>query len=89
MMLVAAVGPWPYGYFMLLRLVVCGAAALLAYSLLQREMFRGLGWAFAALALLYNPIFRVHFEREFWMVLNVLSAVPFMIFGWKSSQLRR
>lgn len=88
-MLVAAVGPWPYGYFMLLRLVVCGAAAWLACSLLQRETFRGLGWAFAVLALLYNPLFRVHFEREIWVVLNILSAVLFAIFGWKASRLGR
>lgn len=31
-------------------------------------------WLGAVLALLYNPVFRIHFERETWAVLNVLAA---------------
>lgn len=81
-LLVVAVGPWPYGFYMLLRLVVCGAAAYLAYSVLQGRAARWLGWAFVALAILYNPVFKVHFERETWMLINLASAVPFGIAGW-------
>lgn len=85
-MLVAALAPWPYGYFMLMRLVVCGAAAWLAFALLQGRSWRGLGWTLVAVALLYNPVFRVHFERELWMALNVLSALPFAMAGWRSGR---
>lgn len=84
-LLILALGPWPYGYFMLLRLVVCGAAAWLAYSLLQGPALRSLGWTFVGIALLFNPVFKIHFERETWMALNVLSAVPFALYGWKAS----
>ena len=35
--LVGAIGPWPYGYFTLLRFVVCIAALWLAYLDYQRE----------------------------------------------------
>ncbi len=34
-MLLLAVGPWPYGYYQLLRLVVCGVGAYFAYSAYQ------------------------------------------------------
>ncbi|MBR7619984.1 hypothetical protein JKL49_11350 [Phenylobacterium sp. 20VBR1] len=77
-----AAGPWPYGFYMLMRLVVCGAAAYLAYSILQRGAARWLGWAFVALAILYNPVFKVHFERETWVLINLASAFPFGIAGW-------
>lgn len=83
-LLVAAVAPWPYGYFMLLRLMVCGASIWLAYSLIQRSELRSLGWIFVVLALLYNPVFRVHFEREVWIVLNIISAAPFALVGWRT-----
>jgi hypothetical protein len=63
-MLLIALAPLPYGYFMLLRLVVCGAAIWLAYTLLAGRKWTGPRWVFVAIALLYNPVFRVHFERE-------------------------
>lgn len=87
--LILALGDWPYGYFMLLRLVVCSAATWLAYSLLHGPSFRGLGWAFVGLALLYNPVFKVGFERDTWTVLNLFSAIPFALIGWKGTQRSR
>jgi hypothetical protein len=77
--LFAAVGPWPYGFYQFLRLVVCGTAAYLAYATLSRGSRSSLGWAFLGLAILYNPAFKVHFERQTWAVLNVGSAVPFAL----------
>jgi len=35
-MLVGAFGSWPYGYYMLLRVVVCFAALLLALDIYRR-----------------------------------------------------
>lgn len=81
-MLILALGPWPYGYYVLLRLVVCLAAAFIAWSL--RTSTTPLTWAFVCLAILYNPIVKVPLGREVWMVLNVISVLPFGIVGWKS-----
>ena len=83
-MLVIPLAPLPYGYFMLLRLVVCGASIWLSYALITGRSWQGMGWTFVAIALLYNPVFRVHFERELWMILNLITAVPFVLFGWKA-----
>jgi hypothetical protein len=85
-MLVIALAPLPYGYFMLLRLVVCGAAVWLAYTLMAGRRSQGMGWAFVGVALLYNPVFRVHFEREIWMILNLATTAPFALLGWKTRQ---
>ncbi|WP_333592390.1 DUF6804 family protein [Brevundimonas sp.] len=86
-LLALALAPWPYGYFMLLRVAVCGAAIWLAYNLLNSQTLRGLGWVFVAVAILYNPVFRIHFERELWMALNIASVVPFAFTGWISKKL--
>lgn len=81
-LLVVAVGPWPYGYYGFLRLVVCASAAYAAYALLSASQRPWLAWTFVGLAILYNPIFRVHFERETWSVINVVSAAPYGLLGW-------
>ena len=86
--LIVALAPWPYGYYALLRLAVCGASIWLAFNLINSRVLSGLGWAFVGLALLYNPVFKIHFERDVWMVLNLASAIPFAIVGWASKRHR-
>src|SRR2546428_617570 len=60
----------PYGYYVLLRWVCCPLFAYLAVraSDLRREAWM---WIFAVLAVVYNPIFRVHATRDFWTLVNV------------------
>ena len=81
--LIAAVGPWPYGYYTLLRLIVFASAAFIAYRGLSVRSSDALSWGFVVLALLYNPVFRVHFERETWSVINLVSAIPYAWAGWR------
>lgn len=80
-MLLLALAPWPYGYFVFLRLVVCAASVWIAFAVLGRNTNSKIGWAFVAIAILYNPIIRVPLEREIWMVVNVVTAVPFFYLG--------
>lgn len=72
-MLALALLPLPYGYYTLLRLVVCVAFVWSALDLFQREL---IGWAVAAgvVALLYNPVIPVYLDRELWMVVNIVTA---------------
>jgi hypothetical protein len=84
LMLVAALGPWPYGYYMLLRLVVCLASIAIAWRL--REGSGPLMWAFVALAILYNPIVKVPLSREVWMVMNLISLAPFGFVGLRPNR---
>ena len=84
LMLVAALGPWPYGYYVLLRLVVCLASVAVAWRL--RERSGPLMWSFVALAILYNPVVKVPLGREIWMVVNIISLAPFACAGLRSSR---
>lgn len=70
--------PLPYGYYMFLRLAVC-AYAVFVFTQEQKKGVCFGSVAAAAIALLYNPIFRVHLEKEIWMGVNVVTAVVLVI----------
>lgn len=77
--LIVALGDWPYGYYQLLRLVVC-ACAVVIVALEYRKSTSVTGWiiAFSGMALLFNPFAPVHFEREIWQVLDLMAATIFL-----------
>ena len=76
LMLVAALGDLPYGFYVLLRWVVCGLALLLAFH--EHEL-RGAasGWqvVLVILAILFNPLFPVGLSRAEWAPIDVGAAL--------------
>ena len=65
----------PYGYYMVLRLFLCGASLffLAGADLTLRDWQR---WALGGFAVLYNPILPIHIgEKAIWEVLNVITVV--------------
>jgi hypothetical protein len=81
-MLLLALAPLPYGYYMLLRLVTCGTAAALAWWGLRASSAPVLGWLMVGVAILYNPVFKIAFSRQNWSVLNVATVACFLLFAW-------
>jgi len=73
-LLLAIFFDWPYAYYVLLRLAVC---AVSLYWVV--EVYRQGGgfwlWAFAANALLFNPILPVRMARSDWEIVNLLDAI--------------
>jgi uncharacterized protein DUF6804 len=70
-----AIAPLPHGFYTLLRVVVCGASAFLAYR--QYEQKKGVdGWAlFLGLAaVLFNPLIPVYLTRGIWFFLDIAVA---------------
>ncbi len=64
----------PYGYYILLRWVCCGVFAYLVFQAVDQEKQ---AWVcvLGITALIYNPIFRVHLNRELWSIINVVTIV--------------
>jgi len=64
----------PYAYYMFLRIVCCGC---FAYNAVvgRRENRGDWTYAFAGLAVIYNPVFRIHLDRTFWVIVNILTIV--------------
>ncbi len=64
----------PYGYYVLLRWVCCGAFIFLATRAAAFGL-QGWVWTFGIMAGIYNPIIRVHINREIWSVVNVVTII--------------
>jgi hypothetical protein len=68
----------PYGYFQLLRWVVCGVCgyrAYLAYTLGKKIWL----WAFVVVAAIFNPIAPIQLDREVWQIIDPVLAVVLLI----------
>ena len=73
-MLFLGAAPLPYGYYMLLRLVACGVFAFAAFIAFDRKR-KALPWAYGFMALVFNPIIKIHFPKEIWAVVDVASGI--------------
>jgi hypothetical protein len=75
-MLLLALGPWPYAYYTLLRWVTCATAAIFAFSGYASGKMWAL-WTFGFVALLFNPIVPIYLSRETWQPIDLATAVLF------------
>ncbi|ATN34730.1 hypothetical protein ACO34A_13065 [Rhizobium sp. ACO-34A] len=75
--LLLALAPWPYEYYMLLRVLVFASGVYCGVSLLAHS--RGSAVALFLTAALFNPFLPMHLTREIWMVLNVVCAAVFAL----------
>jgi hypothetical protein len=77
-MALIALAPLPYGYYVLLRIAVCGAAAFLAWT--HYNVTRKIGaWiiGLGLIAVLFNPLTPIHLNRDIWAVIDIGAVVVF------------
>ena len=66
--------PLPYGYYMLLRVIATGVfvwAAFMAYE----HKHESLPWVYGVLAVLFNPLIKIHLPKELWAVVDIGSGI--------------
>lgn len=73
-MLFIGVLPLPYGYYMLLRFVACGVFAWAAFITYEKNE-EVLPWVFGILAVVFNPLIKIHFPKELWAVIDFCSGL--------------
>ena len=72
-MLLVALNPEnPYGYYVLLRWVVCGVFAYLAFLAFEKEKIEWV-WILGITAAVYNPFVKLHLGREIWSLVNLIT----------------
>jgi hypothetical protein len=76
-MLFLALGSWPYGYYQLLRFVVCGASIYVSFMAYNWQKTWAV-WLFGLIAVLFNPLIPVHLTREFWKPIDGLCGFVFI-----------
>jgi hypothetical protein len=64
----------PHGYYTMLHWVCCGTLIFQAYQAvnLKKQIWV---WILVITALVYNPIFRLHFNSELWSTINIITSV--------------
>ena len=73
-LLLVALFPMPYGYYILLRIVVC-AVSIWSGIEAHKKGASITPWIFAVIAILYNPIEKIHLSKELWMPINIATAI--------------
>jgi len=74
----------PYGYYELVRFVSMVAFAVMAYSYYD-EKRNGLAVTFGALALLFQPFFKIALGRTIWNIVDVAVAVLLVVLVVKNT----
>ena len=75
--------PLPYGFYTLLRIVVCAAAGYLAFrEYRMKESATVWTVALAIIAVLFNPLIPVHLSREVWAPVDVVAALV-LVAHWR------
>lgn len=69
---------WPYGYYILLRWVICIASVYVAYGFYKSPL-KGWVWVFAAIALLFNPLAPFYLDKSVWIMIDLVSSIIFFI----------
>lgn len=64
----------PYGFYTLVRFASAFAFAYLSYDYFKSKK-DGLGFVFAALALLFQPFFKFALGRTIWNIVDVIVAI--------------
>jgi arginine exporter protein ArgO len=70
---ILAIADMPYGYYTFLRIVITSSAIFGAISL--RSINPWFTWICILIAILFNPVLPVYFNRGIWRVIDVLTAV--------------
>jgi hypothetical protein len=84
LMLCLAVFPkMPYGFYVLLKWAVCGAAVYGVLSFRDEPRLSRHLWPLAILALLFNPFVPVPFTPLVWLILSLGTAVYFLTLSKK------
>lgn len=80
LLLAAAHGRYPYGFYMALRTTATVGAAYWAVRVFRTGP-QGWMWAFAAVALLLNPILPVRMHRADWQPIDLILGVLLLVWS--------
>jgi uncharacterized membrane protein YdcZ (DUF606 family) len=62
---------WQYGFFTLLRFIVFATTAYVAWMAYEAQREKWV-WIFGFIAVLFNPFFLIHLDRDTWVVIDFI-----------------
>jgi len=76
-LILAVVPVWPYGFYTLLRLLICGLSAYAAYRFSKHKDLMKHKIPLIVIAALFNPFFPVYLFRIYWIPIDLGCAYYF------------
>ncbi|MEW6738785.1 MAG: DUF6804 family protein [Nitrospirota bacterium] len=67
-----------YGYYQILRWVVCGVGAYSTFVAMELEKISW-AWALGITAVVFNPIIPIHLNRDTWAIIDIAAAILFVL----------
>lgn len=77
-LLVWALDRHAYGYYKLLRWVVCGTGTYSAFLALASNKITWV-WVLGIIAVVFNPLIPVHLDRDTWSIIDTVAAGAFVV----------
>ena len=74
-----ALADLPYGFYKLLRWMVCITAVTTTIEATKRQ-HASWPWIHGLVAVIFNPIFPLFFDRAIWSIIDVLAGLAFVIY---------
>ena len=78
MLLMTTLKHLPHGFYTLLRLVVCLTSIFVA-SFAYKAHIRHWVYILGFIALLFNPIIQIHFNKSTWQLIDLVTAIIFVV----------
>jgi hypothetical protein len=78
----------PYGFYTLLRIVITGTATYSTYIYYKAEKKFWM-WTLGVIAILFNPIVPIYLEKETWKVIDITTAIIFLISIFNLKEFRK
>ena len=88
LLLFVAVMELPYGYYTFMRIIVCSSASFMCFKQFKNEKKNTWFWIWAVIAILFNPIFSIHLDKEIWMAIDAITGLIFAYAAYKDYQSR-
>tara|TARA_B110000444_G_C18700959_1_gene528939 strand:- start:212 stop:484 length:273 start_codon:yes stop_codon:yes gene_type:complete len=72
----------PYGYYRLLRIIVTISSALYCFQFFEKNKMN-MVYLFGFIAILFNPLIPIFFNKEIWIVIDIVVSGLFLYFNPK------
>lgn len=78
LLLIAIPSWWPYGFYTLLRWVICAVSGHIAYGFYKSKL-TGWTFVFCAIAVLFNPLYPLSLNKSSWVAIDFISSILFFV----------
>ncbi len=68
----------PYGYYQLLRILITLSAGISTFEFYNKNN-QPMMYLFLLIAILFNPLLPLHFNKSIWIIIDLITALIFLI----------